>query len=88
MIKEIGYGNGDDKRLEEKLKAARARHAELQAKDTRIDDLERQLKGAQERNADVKMEGWSKDSSRKSDVEVKAEPLQSKKVPKRRSSRR
>lgn len=79
MIKEIGYGNGDDKRLEEKLKVARTRLAELQAKSGRIEDLERQLKVAQERNADLK------DLNGKSDV---GEGWQSKSKPKRRLSRR
>lgn len=84
MIKEIGYGNGDEKGLEEKLEVARARLADLQAKKAKIDDLERQLKVTQQRNADLKMKNWQKELNGESE----AAPLQLKPVPKRRSSRR
>lgn len=54
-MKEIGYGNGGDKRLEEKLKVARARYAELQAK----------VAKEQERNADNNVKSEPKKESKK-----------------------
>lgn len=84
MIKESGYGNGDDKRLEEELKVARDRLADLQAKHARIDHLKHQLKVAQNRNADLKMKNWMNGSNEQSDAELNAESLQPKRVPKRR----
>lgn len=62
-MEEVGYGNGDDKRLEKQVKEARARLAELVAKDEKITDLKRQLKMEQERNADLKIMSWQKISN-------------------------
>lgn len=58
----VGYGKGDDERLDEQLKMARARLAELTVKGTKIGDLKRQLKVEQERNADLKVNSWQKDA--------------------------
>lgn len=60
-MKEIGYGNGGDKRLEEKLKVARARYAELQAKVAK----EQEFKTQQERNADNNVKSEPKKESKK-----------------------
>lgn len=60
MMKEIGFGNGGDKRLEEKLKVARARYAELQAKVAK----EQQLKTQQEWNADSNAKSEPKKESK------------------------
>lgn len=77
MMKEIGYGNGGDKQLEEKLKVARARYAELQAKVAK----KQQLKTQHEWNAD----GNAKSEPKK---ESKQKPKKRSAKSKRSSSRR
>lgn len=76
MMRDIGYGNGDNKRLEEKLKLARARHAELQAKVAEKQQLKTELEPSSV-DADVVC---AKPGRRK-------KPKKGRKQPKRSSSR-
>lgn len=82
MMKEVGYGNDAVKRLEEEVKKARARLAELIDKNTKVIGLKQQVKVEQEHNADLKVKSWQNDSD-----QSKKEPEELLK-PKRRTSRR
>lgn len=61
MMKKIGYGNGDDKRLEQQVKVARARYAELQEKFAK----KQQLKDEQECSADLNAKSKPKKKRKK-----------------------
>lgn len=75
---EVGYGNDDDKRLEEKLEMARARYAELKAKVAEKEKEQSEMEP--ERGADDSAKGRRK--------KPKKAPKKGRKQSKRSSSRR
>lgn len=63
MVKETGHKYRDDNHSEEELRVAHSRLAELQAKMAKISDSKHSLKTKVERNSDLKLESWQKDSA-------------------------
>lgn len=80
MIEETGFKLRGDNHLEEQLKVALSRHAEMHAKMDKRNDSKRLLQMELERNADVKMKSWQM-VPKKSEKKVTKEP-------KRRSTRK